>query len=291
MLDEISREKISYEPVELGDGVFWVGFYDKSSGLHSNPYLIIDRGEAVLLDGGSRPGFPIVMMKILKTGLDINNINALIYQHSDPDLCGSIPHLENMIENKDLKIVSSHDNLVTIKHYGGKSKTISLDQIDYVYRFKSGRELRFYNTPYAHCAGNFITFDTRSEILFSSTLFGTYAKEWRLFFSFEDECLNCSNGGGCCRDKELCPVYELKTFHKNIMPSERALRYAMEVVSKIPFKTIAPLHGSIVEDFPSIVKLVKLLSCLNNVGIDRYVKGLPYDEIGNIDSILNRFEG
>jgi serine phosphatase RsbU (regulator of sigma subunit) len=41
--------------VEIAPGIFWVGFYDAPSGLHCNPYLIVDEDEAVVIDGGSRP--------------------------------------------------------------------------------------------------------------------------------------------------------------------------------------------------------------------------------------------
>ena len=41
-------------PIEIADGIFWVGFYDRQSGLHCNPYLIIDNDEALVIDGGSR---------------------------------------------------------------------------------------------------------------------------------------------------------------------------------------------------------------------------------------------
>ena len=44
--------------VEIAEGIYWVGFYDAQSGLHCNPYLIIDHDEAVVIDGGSRPDLP-----------------------------------------------------------------------------------------------------------------------------------------------------------------------------------------------------------------------------------------
>ena len=62
--------------IEIADGIYWIGFYDPQSGLHCNPYLVIDNDEAV-------------MMKILQTGIAAHQIQALIYQHYDPDLCGS----------------------------------------------------------------------------------------------------------------------------------------------------------------------------------------------------------
>ncbi len=67
----ITNRNLDYsEPIEIDNGIYWVGFYDEQSGLHCNPYIIIDNDEAILIDGGSRPDFPQVMMKILKTGIN-----------------------------------------------------------------------------------------------------------------------------------------------------------------------------------------------------------------------------
>ena len=102
-IDKISLEK---EPVKIADGIFWVGYADENRGLHCNPYLIVEGEEAVLIDGGNRDDFSTVMLKILRTGLTPSQITRLIYQHYDPDLCGSLPQLEAIINNDALRIIS-----------------------------------------------------------------------------------------------------------------------------------------------------------------------------------------
>jgi len=67
------------EPIEIAEGIYWVGFVDREANLHCNPYLIIEGDEAVLIDAGSRDDFSTVMMKVLKTGIDPNQICRLIY--------------------------------------------------------------------------------------------------------------------------------------------------------------------------------------------------------------------
>jgi serine phosphatase RsbU (regulator of sigma subunit) len=38
----LKSKNIDYEnPIEIADGIYWVGVYDQQSGLHCNPYLII----------------------------------------------------------------------------------------------------------------------------------------------------------------------------------------------------------------------------------------------------------
>jgi hypothetical protein len=52
------------------------------------------------------------------------------------------------------------------------------------------------------------------------------------------------------------------------MTSTRALRYALETISKIPFEIIAPQHGSVINDKEMIRHVFGLLGSLGNVGID-----------------------
>ena len=88
-MPESSHTQTDYESaVEIAPGVFWVGFYDAPSGLHCNPYLIVEGDEAVVIDGGSRPDFATVMLKILQTGVTPQQIKALISKLSPPDEIG-----------------------------------------------------------------------------------------------------------------------------------------------------------------------------------------------------------
>ena len=128
-------------PVEIAEGIHWIGFYDAQSGLHCNPYLVIDNDEAVVIDGGSRPDFATVMLKILQAGAVPKNIKALIYQHYDPDLCGSIPNFEDIIGQNGLKILSASENMMFIRHYSTSSPLVSLSKINFQFEFASGRRL------------------------------------------------------------------------------------------------------------------------------------------------------
>ena len=145
-----SAEELIQRAIEIAAGIYWIGFYDPQSGLHCNPYLVIDNDEAVVIDGGSRPDFATVMMKILQIGIAPHQIRALIYQHYDPDLCGSIPNFEDIIGRKDLQILSASENLMFIRHYSVSSRLVPLSKLNFQYEFSSGRRLQFIKTPYSH---------------------------------------------------------------------------------------------------------------------------------------------
>ncbi len=254
--------------VEIAPGIFWVGFYDAPSGLHCNPYLIIDEDEAVVIDGGSRPDFATVMLKILQTGIAPRQIKALIYQHYDPDLCGSAPNFEDAIGHNDLQIISASENMMFIRHYAVSSPLISLSKLKFEYAFSSGRKLQFIKTPYSHSAGSFMTFDPQSGVLFTSDLFGSYGLSWQLYLQLADACIECKNLSQCPRKLPNCPVNDILNFHRNIMTSTRALGYALAQIAKVPFKILAPQHGSVIEDKEIITYLARLLAALTDVGID-----------------------
>jgi flavorubredoxin len=283
MLQSKNMDTAYENPIEIADGIFWVGFYDQQSGLHCNPYLIIDNDEALVIDGGSRPDFPTVMMKILQTGIAPNQIKALLYQHYDPDLCGSIPNFEGIINRKDLKILSASENLMFIRHYSVSSKLESLGEGDYQFVFSSGRTLQFIKTPYSHSAGSFVTFDPKSKIVFTSDLFGSYGSEWELFLKLRPDCIECVNLVDCPQKLPNCPIHDILDFHKKIMPSGKCLKYALEKILELPFDKIAPQHGSVITDKREMTYIFKLLTSLIDVGIDGIVEDKYHFKFGNFD--------
>lgn len=261
------RPDLNYErPVAIAEGVYWVGFFDPNAGFHCNPYLIIDGEEALLIDGGSRPDFPTVMMKILQTGIQPSQIKGLVYQHNDPDLCGSVYHFEDLIGRKDLQLISSREESVFIRYYGIKAPIQSIEDIGYSYTFSSGRRLRFLMTPFAHSTGSFITFDEQTGILFTSDLFGSYSNNWHLFQKISPACRSCETVGNCPGGQE-CILHSIVEFHRRIITSEKALRYALRQVASVPYTMIAPQHGSVLHAEDASFVLDRLAS-LEGVGID-----------------------
>lgn len=271
-------EKLNYDgPIEIDSGIFWIGFADDNAGLHCNPYLIVDGDEAVLIDGGSRDDFSTVMMKILQTGTDPNVISKLIYQHYDPDLCGSIPHFEGLIKNKDLKIISHRENNIFIKYYSSRKPKECIETIGMQYVFESGRTLKFIRTPYAHSPGSFMTFDESTKTLFSSDLFGSYDRIWDLFLELEDRCNGCKPSRTCQHNDMPCPMSGILDFHQRIMTSRTALTYALDQIAEAKPLIVAPQHGSVVRGTRSIQTVLAHLRALEDVGIDSFLKEHAYE--------------
>ena len=268
-----NREPDYNDYVEIADGTYWVGFTDENAGFHCNPYLIVDNEEAVLIDSGSRNDFSTVMLKIMRTGTDPRRIKRLIYQHYDPDLCGNIPHMEALIGNSDLKILSHKENNIFIHYYSVKSSKECVEDQNLCFSFSSGRKLLFIRTPYAHSSGSFVTYDTKTKVLFSSDLFGSNGTDWRLFTSVFGECANCTPVSPCPKTKKMCEIIGTWNFHKSVMTSTKALRYALSQIQKLDISLIAPQHGSILHNPLSCKIVTDRLMSLTGVGIDSFLEG------------------
>ena len=262
--------------IEIADGVYWVGFEEAKSRLHCNSYLIVDEDEAVLIDGGSRNDFSTVMLKIMRTGINPGNIIRLLYHHYDPDLCGNLPHMEALIDNEKLKILSHFENNIFLDCYSTRTEKQCIEEQGYHFEFSSGRRLEFIHTPYAHSLGSFVTYDTKTKVLFSSDLFGSYdinETKWEMYTMIDEACADCEPEDVCPATGAVCQVFGILDYHKRVMTSTNALRYALEEISKLDISLVAPQHGSLLHTPESREVVLERLRTLSGIGIDSYVGG------------------
>lgn len=268
-----NRELNYQQAIEIAENIYWVGFLDENVGLHCNPYLIVDGDEAVLIDSGSRGDFSTVMLKVMRTGTSPNKIRRLIYQHYDPDLCGNVLHMEEVINSQDLKIISHRENIIFINHYAARSPKLCIEDIGMHYEFSSGRRLDFILTPFAHAPGNFITYDRKTRVLFSSDIFGSYDFSWSLYTEIGGRCSGCNAVETCPYTNKRCQLAGIRDFHKRVMPSARALNYALDRIEELDVSLIAPQHGSILDTRESREVAIRHLRSLDCVGFDCFLKG------------------
>ena len=266
-------EKSNADNVEIAEGVYWVGYKDDKVGLQCNSYLIADRNEAVLIDGGSRNDFSAVMLKIVRAGINPGTIVRLIYQHYDPDLCGNLPQMEVLINNENLKVLSHCENNIFLDYYSTKTEKQCIEEQGLSFEFASGRRLEFIHTPYAHSLGSFVTYDTKTKTLFSSDIFGNYDTTWDLFTQIDDACTTCDAGNTCHLTGKPCQLASISDYHRRIMTSDKALAYALQQIENLDISIIAPQHGSILNTELSQKIVFDRLKSMKKVGIDNYIYG------------------
>jgi flavorubredoxin len=202
----------------------------------------------VFFDPGSIPDFPTIMRKVLDV-VDPQAISLIVASHQDPDVCGNIAIVEDVISNKELKFAVHTNTGRLTDHYGVNSQNYVVDKNDYRYTLKSGRELEFIHAPFCHAPGAIVTYDKKSKSLFSGDIFGGVSKEWSLFI--EGDFLE-----------------PMKAFHQLYMPSNQILRNFLTKLDKYDIERILPQHGSIIEgdDVKKAIEFLKELPC----GVDLY---------------------
>ncbi|AEV28234.1 diguanylate cyclase (GGDEF) domain-containing protein [Sphaerochaeta pleomorpha str. Grapes] len=227
-------------PVSIAEGLWWVGDDLCSAELHCNPYLLLDKGSAVLFDPGSVLDVEIVMAKV-KMLIPLEKLEAIVVSHQDPDLCSAIPMLE---QNGFSGCICCHERAATIiQFYGVKSPFYYVDQNNFRYQMKNGNDLRFLYAPYLHFPAAIMTYLQRQKAVITGDLFGAIANNWYLYAS-ED-------------------YHEsMKTFHEIYMPSHEILEPVMNQLLKLDIHLICPQHGSIiVNDCKKYIEILKNLEC------------------------------
>lgn len=227
------------EAIAVTRDIHWVGFYDKEANLHCNPYLLVDDTDVVLFDPGSIPHFPVVMRKIIDL-VNPSQITHIVASHQDPDVCGNLAVLEDVIGRPDLKIIAHTNTIRLIRHYGIRSDFYAVEKNDYTLRLTSGRELQFLFTPYLHSPGAIATYDTKTRSLFSSDIFGAMSENWSLFR----------------KDDFLAPM---RAWHEIYMPSHSILSNCMKRLAGMEIDRILPQHGSVLEQ-DQVKKAIQFLA-------------------------------
>lgn len=233
----------SNDSIAITRDIHWIGFYEESSKLHCNPYLLIDEHEAVIFDPGSIPDFPVIMRKVIDL-INPNQISLVVTSHQDPDVCGNLAVVEDVIDRSDLRIVAHTNTIRLIQHQGLNSEYFPVEKHDYSITLNSGRKLEFLFVPFLHSPGAIVTFDTKTKSLFSGDIFGAVSGDWSLFAG-----------------KDF--PENMKDFHQAYMPANIHLRAAMERFENLPIERILPQHGSVIEgdQVQQAIDYLKQLPC------------------------------
>ncbi|MBI5147530.1 MAG: MBL fold metallo-hydrolase [Parcubacteria group bacterium] len=214
--------------IETGEGIYWVG-YNYRTIFHTNPYLIVDGDEAVLIDPGSSIDFFAVRAKVAQI-IPISKIRHIVLHHQDPDLCGSTRQFEIAIGH-DIAVYNPERSSFFAHFYGIKTPVTKISEDGHKLKFGNGRILRFYMTPYCHAPGAMITYDEKTKTVFTSDIFGAFNQKWELYHDWVGE------------EKHL---ETMKMFMEPYMGSKEAILSVADKLAALQIKTICPQHGSII---------------------------------------------
>ncbi len=230
--------------VRVADRVWWVGHRQENDVFQCHVYLIEQGEQSVLIDPGPALTFQDTLRKIEEI-IPFSHIRYFICHHSDPDIIGALPLIDQKVGRDDALLVTHGRTRMLVKHCGlERLPCWSVEEHDWVLPLDD-RRLEFVFTPYAHFPGAICTFDPVSQVLFSSDIFGGLNAEFTLV----------------AQDEGYSEAMRL--FHEHYMPSRDILGYALRAIERHPIRLIAPQHGSIIPEalVAPMISRLKTLEC------------------------------
>ncbi|MBF0286513.1 MAG: MBL fold metallo-hydrolase [SAR324 cluster bacterium] len=198
--------------------------------IDTNEYIIINNGNAMLLDPGGNEIFPQVLAELTRY-LNIEEITTIVGSHQDPDIMSSLAMWIDLCPNVD--VYCSWLWTGFISHFGMGTKLDLLpipDQGMEIPIGKSGASVFAIPAHYCHSSGNFSFFDPIAEILFSGDVGTALLPSMEAPLFVED--FNTH-------------IQYMEGFHQRWMPSSSALRGWVRRVKELNPSMICPQHGSI----------------------------------------------
>ena len=227
-------------PIELKQGVYWVGVVDWSlrhfhghelstqRGSSYNSYLIKDQ-KTVLVDTVWGP-YSREFISNLRQVVDPAKIDIIVANHAEPDHSGAMPELMRLCPNATV-VVSKRGMDSMPGHYHAKWNFRAVTTGERI-NIGSG-DLVFIEAPMLHWPDSMFTYLTGRNILMSNDAFGQHLAS---AYRFNDE----------VDPDEL--LWEALKYYANILSpfSDQVLRKIPEVLAmNLPVDVIAPSHGII----------------------------------------------
>ncbi len=239
---------------KIVSGIYYVGVNDYETdlfeglwplpeGVSYNSYIV--KGEKTAVIDTVKIHFVDEFLKKVEEVTPFEEIDYIILNHLEPDHSSSLvrllektPNAKIYCSKKAQGMVESLYRITEKVHVVEEGETLNLGD----------RELVFYMDPLVHWPETMVTYDSREQVLFSCDAFGSYkALDVGIF------------------DDEVNPddYYEetIRYFSNIVAKYVKYVKKAMEKLSGLPIKIIAPAHGLIWRKDPGrIIKLYEDIS-------------------------------
>ena len=226
------------QPVEIAQGIYWVGVNDekselfeglwpiKAEGISYNSYLV--SGEKTALIDLCKDVYQDEYLAKLKSLIEPSKIDYLIVNHMEPDHSGAIraflqsaPQVKILTTQKAVKMLDDFFGIRENIHAIEDGDTLDL----------GGHRLQLITTPMVHWPETMMTFDLTCGVLFSCDAFGGYGKLTEGIF--DDDYTNIT-------------FYEqeaLRYFTNIVASFSKPVLNAGDKLAELEIKIVAPSHG------------------------------------------------
>jgi flavorubredoxin len=233
-------------PIEIVDGVFWVGavdwdvrefhghHYHTAHGTTYNAYLV-KAEKAALVDTVHAP-FASDMFERLRSLLPLDRLDYMIVNHVETDHSGSLPQVMAAAPQATIVCTANGEKAIR-KHYQAESwrfqQVKTGDAVDL-----GGRTLSFLEAPMLHWPDSMFTYVPELALLMPNDAFGQHlASSGR----FDDEV-----------DRAVL-MDEASKYYANILtPFDKLVERKIKEVqqAQLDIRVIAPSHGVVWRKFP-----------------------------------------
>ncbi len=231
--------------------VMFTNLVPDEEAVQANQFLIVDHGEAVILDPGGNMTYNELSLTMRKY-IAPNKLDYILASHADPDIIAS---LDRWMTGTQAKLVISSLWARFAPHFCklGKTDNRVIAVPD------SGGRLRFGQTTlwllpahFMHAEGNFQFYDPVSKILFSGDLGVSLVSGAQASRPFTD----LADG-----------LAHMEAFHRRYMVSNKILRYWASMVRDMDIAMIVPQHGAPIRGKTAVAQFINWIENLS-CGID-----------------------
>lgn len=268
--------------VEIMPDIFWIGVNDRTTdlfegmwpieqGVSYNSYLIRDE-KKVLVDLVKGNQLEEFLGKVEEL-IDPSELDYVIINHMEPDHSGILKAIRRCAPN--VQLVGTKRMIPMVEAFYGITKGI-VEVGDGSTLNLGKRTLEFFRTPFVHWPETMMTFDRSNGILFSCDGFGGFGALRGAIFDNE------------VPDLEYYREEALRYYANIVAKFSQSVLGAINKLSDLPIKVIAPSHGVIWRDHPEdIIQLYQQWASYAKGPREKAVTLVYGSMYGNTESVMN----
>lgn len=233
------------------DGVHIVSVFrhlTPKGSVQTNQMVIVDNGQAALIDPGGRASFNKLIAEINKV-VSLSKISYVIYTHQDPDVAGSAASWSVAVPSAKILISQIWTRFIPHIFPPDVATKKQIQPIpDEGTEIQLGKtRLKIIPAHYLHSPGNFSIYDPVSKTLFTGDIGASLIppeEDYDVVQDFEKH------------------IQYMEWFHRRFMASQKAIHQWLKKISELEIHIIIPQHGAIIQGKNNVQKLLKWLENL-----------------------------
>ncbi|MBN2435326.1 MAG: FprA family A-type flavoprotein [Spirochaetes bacterium] len=234
-------ENIYFIGANIKNGDLFEGMWPIPDGVSLNSYIV--KGDKTALidlvrDWDNAP--EALKEQLASLNIDINNIDYLVLNHLEPDHTGWL--CEFLKLNPKVTILTTQLGKNMVKGFYKNEDNVQIVKDGEKLDLGNNMELTFYTAPNVHWPETMVTYNEKSGVLFSCDAFGSYGC---VDNPFDDQL-----------DDEKHAFYDRESlrYYANIVASfSPFVQKAIDKLASLDIKMIAPSHGIIWRENPSVI--------------------------------------